>query len=430
MSRCRLALVLALVLLASGEECPERRIVARVATTVLADGACEREVRLAGATSDRAEALDAAWWRERAGIDLPGRARWARVEEGPGWIAARGRFPDASAVPAPIGHLLPLGETADRDTLTVERRDLLLLTHFRYREEYGDPFDESARSGALDRALDRSATLVGEILRRHFGASVELAAVDAFVRGELRALAAEARRREDLDLPPEAFAALGLPPLPAQVPVDASGHALADREQWWLCERLAERLAASGTAAGPQDVLRAFDEYFAAQEGTDRPNAALEDAFDLLGTYLWGVYGAPNRFTTIRFEWRLALPGRLLRTNGVPDGENAAAWSLPDERLAAEDRLMTAESVLLRREPLRALGARTKYDVVELERLVELLDRVTAEARTRAFLQRAVDAGDLRALRAAPPDEPEFPARPFAELADLLDPAAPSLPGP
>jgi len=40
---------------------------------------------------------------------------------------------------------------------------------------------------------------------------------------------------------------------------------------------------------------------------------------------------------------------------------------------------MTAESVLLRRDPLRALGARTKYDAVEIERLVELLSRATAD---------------------------------------------------
>jgi len=28
--------------------------------------------------------------------------------------------------------------------------------------------------------------------------------------------------------------------------------------------------------------------------------------------------------------------GRLLRTNGVPDGDGAA-WSFPDDRLSAED---------------------------------------------------------------------------------------------
>jgi hypothetical protein len=425
-------LVLAIVVLGSGEECTSRRIVARVATAVQADGSVDREVRLSGATSDKAEPLDPAWWRNQAGIELAGRAGWARVEEGPGWIVARGRFKDATEVPAPVGHVLPQGEAADRDAILLERRDLVLLTHFVYHEEYGDPFDESARAGALGRATDRAAALVDGILRRHFGAGIDLSAVDAFVRRDLQALAAEARKRGDLDLPAEAFTALGLPSLPEKVPVDTLDKPIAAPEEWWICERLAERLAARGTPADPRDVHRAFQDYFAAQgvaTGSGAPGAELEGAFDLLSVYLWGVYGEPGRSTTIRFEWRLTLPGRLLRTNGVPDGDGAV-WSFPDDRLAAEDRLMTAESVLLRREPLRALGARAKYDAVETERLVELLTRATAEVRTRGFLQRAVEAGDLRALRAVPQDKGEFPTDLFAELADLLDPATPPPPGP
>lgn len=429
MPRGRLALVLALVALASGEECTTRQIVARIATSVQPDGTIDREVRLSGTSSDPAEPVDAGWWSEQAGVGLPGRARWARVDEGPGWIAARGRFGDAAQVPAPVGHRLPRGEALDRDTIRLERLDLLLATRFAYREEYGDPFDETARSVALDRATDRAAALVEEILRRHFGAGADLSGVDAFLRRELPRLAEQARQRGEIDLPPAAFAALGLPPLPDQVPTDAGGQAIADPETWWLCQRLAERLAAHGTPADPRDVQRAFDDYSASQDPA-APGGEAEDAFDLLGVYLWGAYGAPNRFTTIRFEWRLSLPGRLLRTNGVPDGEGAAAWGFPDERLAAEDRLMTADSVLLRREPLRALGARTKYDAVELDRLAELLSRAVAEPRTREFLARAIDAGELNALRTAPKDWPQFPEPLFAELAELLDPGTSPLPGP
>ena len=425
-------LVLAIVVLGSGEECTSRRIVARVATAVQADGSLDREVRLSGSTSDQNEALDPAWWRTRAGVDLPERGRWVHVEEGAGWIVARGRFRDPAQVPAPVGHLLPQGEVADRDSIRLERRDLVLLTHFVYREEYGDPFDESARSGALDRATDRAAALVDAILRRRFGAGIDLSAVEAFMRRDLRTLAAEARRRGELDLPAEAFTALGLPPLPEKVPVDALDKPIAAPEEWWLCERLAERLAARGTSAAPRDVHRAFEDYFAAQgdaQGAGVPGPELESAFDLLTVYLWGVYGDPGRSIAIRFEWRLTLPGRLLRTNGVPDGDGAA-WSFSDDRLSAEDRLVTAESVVLRREPLRALGARTKYDAVEIDRLAELLTRATAEARAREFLQRAVDAGDLQALRVTPQGETEFPTDLFAELADLLDPATRPLPGP
>ncbi len=424
--------VFAIVVLCSGEACTKRQIVARVATEVQSDGACEREVRLSGRTSDEAETLGTGWWRNVAGVDLAARARWPRVDEGPGWIVARGRFKDVADVPAPVGHPLPQNEVADRDAILLERRDLVLLTHFVFREEYGDPFDESARAGALDRATDRATALVDEILRHHFGAGIDLSAVDAFLRRDLQRLAAEARKRGDIDLPAEAFVALGLPSLPKDVPLDANEKPIAPAEVWWLCERLAERLAASGTPADPRDVERAFDDYFAAQGNASDPAAAgtdLSDALDLLVVYLWGVYGEPDRSTTIRFEWRLALPGRLLRTNGVPDGDGAA-WSFPDDRLSAEDRLMTAESVLLRREPLRALGARAKYDAVEIERLVELLSRGTADARGRSFLQRAVDAGELSALRTEPPNEPEFPLATFQELADLLDPATPPLPGP
>ncbi|MCU0253401.1 MAG: hypothetical protein MUE47_02570 [Acidobacteria bacterium] len=429
MSRGRLAFVLALVALASGEECTTRRIVARIVTSVQPDGTIDREVRLAGSSSDAAEPLNAAWWRELAGVAPPEPARWQRVDEGPGWIAARGRFADAAQVPTPVGHPFSNGEAGDRDAIQLERFDLLVATRFAYREEYGDPFDETARGAALERATDRFAALIEEVLRRRFGAGADLAAVDAFLRRELPRLAAEARRRGEIELPPDAFVALGLPPPPERVPTGLEGQPITERETWWLCQRLAERLAAGGTPVDPRDVLQAFEDHLASR---DQAAAGREqdDAFDLLGVYLWGVYGAPDRFTTIRFEWRLSLPGRLLGTNGVPDGEGAAAWSFPDERLAAGDRLMTADSVLLRREPLRALGARTKYDAVELDRLVELLSRAVAEPRTRKFLASAIATGELGALRIVPEGWPEFPAPLFAELAELLDPDTPPLPGP
>ncbi len=421
--------LIVVVVLCSAEDCPNRSIVARVATRVEPDGAVEREVRLSGRSSDGKEPSDAAWLRETARVDLPARARWPRVEEGPGWIVARGRFKDAAEVPAPIGHLLPQGDVTDRDAILLERRDLVLLTHFVYREEYGDPFDESARAGALDRATDRGTALVDEILRRRFGAGIDLSAVDAFLRRDLRALVMECRRRGESDPPAEAFVALGLPPLPKSVPLDGSGEPIAEPLAWWVCERLAERLAAGGTPADPRDVKRAFDDYIAAQ-GDDllEPGTDLADLGELLEVYQHGLYGQ-RRSTTIRFEWRMVLPGRLLRTNGVPDGDGAV-WSFPEDRLSAEDRLMTAESILLRIEPLRTLGARTKYDAVEIERLAELLTRATAEPRNRSFLQRAVDAGSLGALRTVPPDEKDFPLVTFDELADLLDPATPPLPGP
>lgn len=419
-----LALLLVALGLGSGEECAPRPIVARIATRVESDGTIEREVHLSGRSVDPQEALDATWWRERARIDLAARARWPRIEEGPGWIVARGRFADPASLPAPIGHLLPGREVADRDRLTLERRDLLLATHVVYREEYGDPFDETAREGALDGAAGQVKGFFSAALRRHFGAGADLSAAEAFVDRDLRALAAQARQRGDVDLPPEAFASLGLPPPRAEVPAGADGEPLASPEEWWLCERLAERLAARGTPADPEDVRRAIEAAVAGEEAPS--NEALAEQ---LGVYLWGLYGEPFPAASVRFEWRLALPGRLLRTNGVPDGEGAA-WSFPDDRLTAEDRLMTAESLVLKHEPLRALGARASFDAVETERLLELLTEATAGSRARAFLQSAVGAGTLSALRAEVPDGSELPETAFRELADLLDPAASPLPGP
>ncbi len=418
-----LALLPLLLLLCSAQDCVPRPIVARIATRVEAGGTIEREVRLSGTPVDASETLDATWWRERAEIDLNGREHWARVEEGPGWIVASGRFADPASVPAPIGHLLPGRAVADRDLLTLERRDLLLATHLVYREEYGDPFDETARDGALDDAILQAKGLIAAALRRHFGAGADLSAVQLFIERDLRALAAEARRRGDIDLPEEAFAAVGLPPPRDDVPTGADGKPLAEPEEWWFFEQLAQRLVTRGTPADAEDVRRAFEEFAIGEEGTD------ERLTEQLGVYFWGVYGEPVPSASVRFEWRLGMPGRLLRTNGVPE-EGGAAWSFPDDRLTAEDRLMTAESVVLRRESLRLLGARATFDAVETERLVELLAEANGDSRGRSFLQRAVDAGSLDALRDAPPGEPDFPIPLFRELADLLDPAVAGPRGP
>jgi hypothetical protein len=157
--------------------------------------------------------------------------------------------------------------------------------------------------------------------------------------------------------------------------------------------------------------------------GTDAVAERLGSAFAALG----GFYGdaAGPRF---RFENRLVLPGRLLKTNGTPD-RDGSVWLHRDRDLVSGDRLFAAESVDLRDDSLRALGARRDLEPIRLLQLCDLLGERDPEGALRKLLAEAVRSGGLATLR----DEAKVPEplRAVArELADVLDPAIESSPLP
>jgi hypothetical protein len=133
----------------------------------------------------------------------------------------------------------------------------------------------------------------------------------------------------------------------------------------------------------------------------------------------YGSGGSPR----FRFESRLVLPGRLLRTNGSQD-RDGAVWFYRSEDLEAVELAMEAESVTLDDEKLRALGARRELETAQLLQLVDILVRRDPDGALRKLLASAVERGKLGVLRDAKdlPDDLKPLAR---ELADLLDPEVP-----
>ncbi len=132
-----------------------------------------------------------------------------------------------------------------------------------------------------------------------------------------------------------------------------------------------------------------------------------------------GYYGGAFVGAVYRFEARLTLPGRLLRTNGTVDGDSVH-WIFRGRDLAQRDVVMEAESVEIDEEALIGLGARRALGPSALLQLTDLLTRPRSGEVLLEALQGALDQGRLAVLRDYSGDaELEVYAR---ELADLLDP--------
>jgi hypothetical protein len=291
-------------------------------------------------------------------------------------------------------------------------------------------------SAALDEIFGMTRQALEAELHATFGADLDVAPVGRFLTKKARPLALELlpsiRRWKSLAPEPKAEQGKGWREI-----LTAHGVAVADSEgdlsspanleaiSAWLRRGVA---AAVSTRARPIDAAQLT--FWPAGDDAGEQAAAIaqrtfgsaDQAAERLATAaaaLGGLYGdaAGARF---RFEWRLVLPGRLLRTNGAPD-RDGVVWLQRDEDLAAGERVLEAESVQLRDDALRSLGARRELDAIRLVQLLDLLTRRDPEGALRALLATATERGKLALLReeATVPEPLRASAR---ELADLLDP--------
>jgi hypothetical protein len=130
----------------------------------------------------------------------------------------------------------------------------------------------------------------------------------------------------------------------------------------------------------------------------------------------YGDIGGPR----FRFEARVVVAGKLLRTNGTPD-RDSVVWVFRDDDLAKGPRVLETESVEANDDALRSLGARRDLDTADLLQLTDLLTERDTAGQIHKVLVEAVRAGKLELLRDSKvPAEAQVLAR---ELADLLDPA-------
>lgn len=438
----RLALLASLlgaaVLLAScGEE-----VVVRQDTRVYRDGSLYRTLEISGRESDGEAPSSPDWFREKASLILADPDGWGRVEEHPGRLVAAGSFTSPDQVPVALTHLTDDGPVSDRTRLDLQRDDLVILERWRYEETRGDPYSYEDLESTLDGMMEFTALSLREEIRKELGPEIDTASAEAFLRREARAVVGDLmgvlrqtlsiNRDEELErMVIEVMGRHEVVPLDGSAILESSLEdqleiAMADVLRW-ARRHVAGKVSTPEHPVDPEelsfwpdveDVLSIWDNPDEAPP--DERAAELKRLAKSMERTLSGYYGdgGSPRF---RFESRLEMPGRLLRTNGTAT-ESEIIWLFRNMDLTLGDVTLSAESVELDLEALASLGARHDFDTRHLLQLTDILTLRDPEGGLRDLLVRAVEKGRLDLLR----DDDEVPEgleQVARELADLLDPS-------
>ncbi len=425
-------MLLALVLPAAacGEE-----IVVRVSTRIWPQGGVGRRVEIVGREGDGAKPREQDWLKTQARVQLASPALWSRIDESPGRLVAEGVFPRVEDLPPTLAHRSQTGIVADHSQASLEARDLVVMKRWAYRETLGDPYGADEAAIALNALLAMAKEALREEVRRTFGRRVDPAPAERFLETEVRSVLRDllpglrhAKALESVRDPAfrtrwtEVLVRHGVPV--ADNADEPFSMPQVDLLLSWCRERVARALSTPEARWTGEDLtfwpsgddtnekLEAIaDHSFGGEEGLTRRLEPILAAFS-------GTYGDAlgSRF---RFETRLAMPGRLLRTNGTLD-RDGVLWLFRDTDLAHGERVLEAESAELHDDSLRSLGARREFDPLRLLQLTDLLATRDTDGALQALLTEAVDRQRLAILR-----EEKVPLEiaPLArELADLLDP--------
>lgn len=410
---------LAALVLASG--C-EDELVVRTATRLYLDGSLSRTVEVSGRGGDGERPEQASWLAETIGVTAADPDAWGSYELEPGRLALEGFFPSVELLAPALRYRTGSGAVIENVETTLAVDEATVARRFVYRERHGDPLGQGAAAAAVDAMLARLAEVLREEARLELGEAAPLEAIDAFLAESARPLMLTlvlAQRQRGGDSV-EAVAQRLLPQF--GVPV-ASGS--ADAEGWlerqlpllldWSREAVAQRMTEADFAVAPDEL----DFWPGGERWAESAQQLVErywgddDAF--MQEMLPFVEAFSGRFAdgsaSFRFEQRVELPGRLLFTDGTPDG-GGVVWLFRGKTLPARDLLLNATSIELEREALTELGARRDLDALELLRLHDLLWQREDSAQLRERLASADALDDLLA-------EPDLPAA--IELYALLD---------
>jgi len=429
-----------LVLVGCGEE-----VVVRESTRVYRDGSLSRSIEISGREADGSMPTEASWLAETAGVALASPEAWGRIDERPGYLAAEATFGRAETIPRILTHAGEQGSVQDRTRIELRDDDLVVMRRWVYEEIRGDPYGAEELAAAVDALMELAVDFLRDEVRKEFGSGMATTRAEAFLRRDVRSLAMDVfglmRQSVGSKGDPTAMGALleilarhdvprpgGDTPSPDDDLLDvAVPLALA-----WTLDGLAAALSTPDAPVASEDLdFWPTLEDLSSIEVSDGPPidpraAEFERAAEALLDALSGYYGDEGS-PRFRFESRLEMPGRLLRTNGTP-GAEGVHWLFRNVDLALGDVIMTAETVELDLDALVSLGARRDFDTAALLRLTDVLALRDTEGAVRELLAAAVEDGRLDALidEERVPDELDRLAR---ELHELLDPSREPWPG-
>src|SRR5262245_17379737 len=399
------ALLLALAPLAP-DSCEPTQV--RIRTDLSPDGSCAREVRLEFPEAEE-EGRKSGKPEVPAGLLLPDREGWATWSLEKTTLLARGFFAKAEEIPPDFRFRRGKeGRILDR-TVSHRKEDFVFFEGHRWSETFREPVDRDAMEASLAEAVSVAVEIGKRALRDALEEDFDLAEVDRWMDEEgsraLRSLAIlwwEGLRDPD-----------------------------PDRTR----RRVAARLVRAGLETSPEDLreagLERLRSAFARKVGTlvrppkpgsgrspaSLPPSAVETRLsaDRFGGFLqaralerfgtkeamekWiggrhadlvGDLGGPED-KRLRFDCTLAMPGEVLRTNGVLLAPNEVLWRFTSGSLFPNGMKLEAESIVLQLHRLAPLAGakgflgkrRSEEHTSELQSLRHLVCRLLLEKKKR-----------------------------------------------
>jgi hypothetical protein len=410
-------------------------ILMRLATRVYHDGSLDRRLELRGWSDEGEVPEEEDWFLEKAGLQLAEPEAWNHIERRPGSIDADGFYLNVDELPALLK--FRIGENndkSDRIRTSLEIDDKVVIKRWRYTETHGDPHSREDAERALSALTELAVEALEEELRRHFGQEMETAPAAALLRDRGRALfsallsadrlTAQVENEKRLELQKQVLAQHGAPVArveESELFWDLELQLLSD----WLRKQVAGALTSPDYPVAPDDISfwpSGDDQDAMATEIIERVWGSEEELWELIEPHLDSLTGYYKGGDTpgFRFEVRVELPGRLLSTNGTPEG-SGARWLFRDDDLGLSDTFLRIETVEPITEPLTALGARRDFETAQLIQLADLLWRRDPQGILAERLSLAVENGNLELLWDEEQVPDGFQAR-LRELAALLDP--------
>jgi hypothetical protein len=413
--------------------CQQPYILMRLETRVYHDGSLDRRLELRGWSDGGEVPEEEDWFLEKAGLQLAEPESWNHIERQPGRIDADGFYPTVDDLPALLK--FRVGENndkTDRNRTSLEIDERVVIKRWRYTEIHGDPHSREDAERALSALTELAVEALESELRRHFGQEMETAPAAALLRDRGRSLfsallnadrlTAQVEDEKRLELQRQVLAQHGAP-LAAVEESELFWDLQIPLLFEWSRRLIAEAITSADYPVAPDDLSFWPVGEELESKGTEiieRVWGSDEELGELIAPHLDSLTGYYKGGDTpgFRFEVRVELPGRLLSTNGTPEG-SGARWLFRDDDLGLSDTFLRVETVEPIAEPLTALGARRTFETAQLMQLADLLWTRDPQGVLAERLNLAVEKGSLEILW---DEEKDGHNSRLSELAALLDP--------
>ncbi|MDR2390998.1 MAG: hypothetical protein LBE84_04890 [Planctomycetota bacterium] len=425
-------------------------VVCVVETEVFPDYACRRAVRMdispnPGTPQDRPRLGDY--------FQLPPAEYYESYAARQDGIALTGTFPSYEQMPSDLVRHVPGTRAKAENVFSFRLMDTVLFVLADFDETLTDIVagEDDARA-ALTELVRLAAPEIMAVLNARYGSRRDLSRLDAWLNQELPlklsrildgAWRIHAAKRSGVTSPGEEYeyylflmaeakreglelAQPGTPDLWNENlrRLKEYSLALADR----LCPPRSNAPSAPAGAgldgASPYEILAALQGVITARHGSINAFAGKLAALAprAFGAYILSSILPFLKLPTVRYHYRLRLPGQVIQTNGVREINGDLVWNFGDHDLAFTGQSMWARTIFIRERAASAVGAPGfPASLADVDRLFSLCVSPAGAPRESLLdaLAKSADAGNpapLKALADNPSDPDSAAARGALEL--------------